>query len=281
MVEPTHDEDRPESACTTALATYLEEESRLWGLVAFFGSLIVGADHAALTASTALLETTGELTEEARERYRATVERGGAGVQETMEKLFAPLFTHLAFQHEIENFLSYIAELLALVFSVRPEALKSSEQVKVEDVLRHESMDELRTFLTERRVERLAYMSLRDLNTDIERTLGFTLFPDEAHLSRAEMDGHMRNLIAHNRGRANKRFVRSHTGPGSPPKVGSLLDINRNTFPAEIAFLQSAARDIDARAVEHWRLPTVAEPDTAVPVEALLPPEKLAAPPSS
>jgi len=42
----------------------------------------------------------------------------------------------------VDNYLTYIAEVYGARLSHAPETLRSSETVKVEDVLKHESMDD-------------------------------------------------------------------------------------------------------------------------------------------
>jgi hypothetical protein len=108
----------------------------------------------------------------------------------------------------VDNFLTFLSELLALLFRERPETLRSSEQqVKVAFVLQHNSMEELTEALGERRVEQLAYAGMRELADRLDDQLGFQLFETEDELRRAIEFIEARNLIVHNRGIVNRTYI--------------------------------------------------------------------------
>src|SRR5260221_6988835 len=103
-----------------------------------------------------------------------------------------------------DNFLTYVSELLALVFTSRPETLKSGETVRLDEILQHSTMDDLVKRLAERRVERLSYQGMRDLQKDLSEKLSFELFPSPESLVRAVRVIEIRNLLVHNRGIVNR-----------------------------------------------------------------------------
>jgi hypothetical protein len=107
---------------------------------------------------------------------------------------FSPLLLEMVLTRGVDSFLTYLSELFSLVFRSRPETLRSREQIRVEDVLEHESMDEVVAFLSERRVGRLAYAGLRDLAKEVESDLGLALFPEPGALDRAVSIVEARNL---------------------------------------------------------------------------------------
>lgn len=157
---------------TKPLEDFLREDRKLIGFVVFLGGLIEGSDKARRAVSQALLDLAR--TPERREKYEADLRQGDVA-RETMQANYAQMLTRMTLQHGVDNFLTYVTELLRLIFSTTPEALRSSETVAVEDVLRHPTIDELVRFLVERKVDRLSYQSMRDLSGDLDRTLGFPL----------------------------------------------------------------------------------------------------------
>ena len=61
----------------------------------------------------------------------------------------------------VDNFQCYLAEVLAAMFRARPETLRSSDKVNVEDVLMCASMDEFVSRIAERKTEQLTYNACR------------------------------------------------------------------------------------------------------------------------
>src|SRR6266511_3891545 len=141
------------------LAAWVKDVSQLVWFVLFVASLAIRADEAVRTASKALLEY--EEDEAKRTELQAAMDRG-AGTTDLLRSN-RHLVLQMAVQRSVDNYLTYLSELLALLFRTRPETLRSSETVPLEEVLRHMSMDELIAALAERRVERLAYLGMADL----------------------------------------------------------------------------------------------------------------------
>jgi hypothetical protein len=78
----------------------------------------------------------------------------------------------------VDNYLTYVAELLALIFRTRPETMRSEKQVSLRVVLSHDSMDDLIATLAEQQVERLSRAGLRELHDELSKSMGFALFEE-------------------------------------------------------------------------------------------------------
>lgn len=152
-----------------------------------------------------------------------------------------------------DNFLTYLSQLLALIFTERPETLKSSETVKVEEVLQHPSMDDLLKWLTTRRVERLSYQGMRELQKDLTDKLGMELFTSDEAVSRAVRIIEIRNIFVHNRGLVNQTF-QTRTGDTSR-KIDSPVQLSPHEIISELEFLARTVLDIDERAALKFGLP--------------------------
>ncbi|MDQ3686595.1 MAG: hypothetical protein M3430_13505 [Acidobacteriota bacterium] len=87
-----------------------------------------------------------------------------------------PLMAELVLCRSIDNYLVYLSQLLALIFRTKPETLKSGEQERLDFILKHSSMDDLIGALAEKRVDKLAYMGMRDLARYFEEKLGLNCF---------------------------------------------------------------------------------------------------------
>jgi hypothetical protein len=161
----------------------------------------------------------------------------------------------------VDGFLTYLAQTLALVFRARPEMLRSEEQVRVDEVLRFDTMEELIAHLAERRVSSLAYKSLAELSDYLHRQLGFEMFTSDEDLSRASALVELRNLIVHNGRVVNARYLARV--PGFQGTIGSKVPVDADTLE-EAAFLTEVASRIDEQAAAKWGLAR----DAALPADA-------------
>jgi len=161
-------------------------------------------------------------------------------------KRFARFVCEMMLVRGTDNFLTYVSELLALIFTTRPETLRSAETVKLEEILEHASMDDLVKRLAERRVERLSYQGMKDLQKDLAEKLNFEIFPSSEPFSRAMRIIEIRNLLVHNRGIVNRTF-QVKTGDSSLA-IGSLFELRPHPLISDLDFLAKSVLDIDERA---------------------------------
>jgi hypothetical protein len=180
----------------------------------------------------------------------ATGKQGGP-LEELMKYL--PLQSELLFSRSIDNVLTYISELLALIFSTRPEMLRSDEKISTEWALQYANREDLLAALTERKVHRLSFNGFMDLHDDLNGKFGFRLFQSPKSLGHAASLVEKRNLIAHNRGIVNRRYL--ERVPSAPEKLGDRLQFDPNEVFDDLTFLTASVIDIDTRAGEKFGIP--------------------------
>jgi hypothetical protein len=166
---------------------------------------------------------------------------------------YQDLLCEMLITRSIDNYLTYVAELLALVFRTRPEALRSREQVRLDFVLQHQSMGDLLEALTERRVERLSRSGLSELNTGLASDLGFALFDDQEDLIRASKYVELRNLIVHNRGIVNRRLLGRF--PETKRGLGERIEVTLDQLQDATTLFNAAAHRADVVAAKKWEIP--------------------------
>jgi hypothetical protein len=152
----------------------------------------------------------------------------------------------------VDNYLSYLAELLSGIYERRPEVLQSGDQVSVEFVLQFATTADLRSALMERKVTSLSYRSLDELATELKKSMKFELFEKKVDLETAVLINALRNLIVHNRAVVNRAFLRR--APGFPGQLGQTLDFSADQVLEYVTFLGRSATDIDARAIAKFKL---------------------------
>lgn len=164
------------------------------------------------------------------------------------------LLAQMQLTRSVDSFQSYISELLALIYHTKPDMLKTDQAtMTIAEILSYGSRDELVAVMVERRVNDLAYKGLRELSDDLKKRIKFDLFPDTTHMEMAFRIIAIRNLIVHNRGIIDRRFVsklpeyQTHLGE---PIALSIAHVNEYH-----KFLLNAAGDIDERARKKYNLP--------------------------
>lgn len=229
-----HVAERVASDVTSAGATYFRAHFELIGFVAFVGHLV---DH--------MDGVLGWLDEELGDQEEKRRPFG--------EKLdpFRPLLQELVLSRGVDGYLTYVSELLSLVFRNRPETLRSKETVPLDFVLGFETINELQEAIAERKVERLAYRGMAELAEWVRDAMGFELVTDRKRLNDVKRLVERRNLIVHHRGVIDERYVRN-CGEADG-KVGEKLKLREGAADA-VLLLAEAVSDADSRAAEKWGL---------------------------
>lgn len=166
----------------------------------------------------------------------------------------AGLVTEMILVRVVDNFLAYISDILAVLYTSRPEMLRSAEQERLDFILQFSTMTELVAALAERRVERLAFMGLRELNEYLEKQAAFALFPNKADFDRAALLVESRNIIVHNRGVISNVSVRRI--PALKDHLGARIMMDEEMLRDHRQFLEHSVFDIDERAATKFRLHT-------------------------
>lgn len=162
-----------------------------------------------------------------------------------------PVFTELLLCRCVDNFLLYLAELLREIFRTRPEILRSGDQERLDFILQYESMEELTEALAERKVQRLAFLGIAQLNEFFSDRLGLTFGSEEGQKVISEAV-EIRNLIVHNRGVISALFKKRL--PTYPLNVGERVNLSYQVFRTYSNSLQEAVRDLDAAAAKKFGL---------------------------
>jgi hypothetical protein len=84
--------------------------------------------------------------------------------------------------------------------------LKSESPIDVAKVFELRDFDNIVSYLVERKLHELGYKGLSELKKYIESRTGLTLFKSDDAFNKVLLASEIRNLIAHNDCRKNKRF---------------------------------------------------------------------------
>ena len=161
------------------------------------------------------------------------------------------LMLELTLCKEVNNFLAYLTELLTSVFIARPEALRSSDKVRIDEVLQFSTVDDIVSYLAERRVLELAYGNIADLAAHFEK-VGLELFLESEETKAATRIIQARNLLTHNRGVVNRFFLSKV--PGHPCSLGDVLPLVMDQVFLDIDFLAHVVCRVESAAIRKFGL---------------------------
>lgn len=178
----------------------------------------------------------------------------------------------IALARYVDNYLTYLADILREVLRVKPEVLKSSQStLTVEEALDHGSIEELRSFIADRAVTSLSYAGLADVDDFFRRRLGLRLFEDEAVEAYVVQAVLLRNLLTHRRGVVDERAVRAGLLAANYP-IGERIQLDSSECARVIAATVAAVTELDRRVAAKFDLDvSTYEASTKAPSQLLTP----------
>jgi hypothetical protein len=94
-------------------------------------------------------------------------------------RTFSPLLSRTLITNMANNFLCYLSEILQEVVRKRHEVLRSSEKLTTEEVLQFKRMNDIISFIADRKINELSYRGLMQMNEFIADRLGVEMFKDD------------------------------------------------------------------------------------------------------
>jgi hypothetical protein len=169
-----------------------------------------------------------------------------------------PLLLELILCRSVDSYLAYIAGMLGLIFRSAPATLPSERTIKYAEVLAHDTLEGVVDYMAEVEVQRLAYQGMRSLAEELRCRPGLVLYEGKGDLATAIELVQVRNLIVHNRGVVNRRFL-ERVG-GSRYRLAETLRLDPMWLSNGANFLFRSAVDIEGRATSTFSLPRPRDP---------------------
>jgi hypothetical protein len=185
----------------------------------------------------------------AKESMNAAAGKSTVGVP-TLDRHVA-IMEQMFFCRYIDSFLIYISDLLRNVLRKQPNILAGTEKIKTERLLKVSTIQELLDEVIEEQVASLSYAGFHDL-CDWLRKRGIELCPeqhDEADLVEAIA---IRNLIVHNEGRVDNRFVK--LVPSRKAPIGEELQLTIDDITAAVKTIAKTVSYSDQAASKKFGL---------------------------
>ncbi|WP_432847137.1 hypothetical protein ACQPXB_40795 [Amycolatopsis sp. CA-161197] len=187
----------------------------------------------------------GETERKALERvaYYKKISTSLAGVQQQM-----------IVTREVDNLLSYLADVASLIHVKRPETLRSGEQVSFEEVLRHGSLEDFVKWATEKRISDLSFKGFQELISYFRKSFAFPAdfsAPLWRTLSRAVA---IRNILVHRRGVVDERFAK--VLKDQDLEIGKTYRLDGSEVVEIVIATHWAVQQVDQWAIEKFAIDT-------------------------
>jgi hypothetical protein len=180
--------------CSDVFYRFISEYDKIINLFLFTVTLAARADEVRKIAATTL-QKVGEPANPVDDSMFKQV------------RTFSTLLSRTLVTNMASNFLCYLSEILQEVVKKRHEVLRSSEKLTTEEVLQFKRMNDIITFIADRKINELSYGGLMQINEFIADRLGVEMFKDDKERMLLTIFVELRNIHTHNRGIVNKLFL--------------------------------------------------------------------------
>jgi hypothetical protein len=165
---------------------------------------------------------------------------------------FTQLCLQILITRAVESFQYYIGEMLSRLFRERPEILRSSETVKLNEILKFRNMQDFVKWAAERKVINLSYGGLEDIVEYLTERIGVKVESSGEYFEAVKEAVEVRNIIVHNRGRVNSLFI-NRTGRKDLCE-GNLFELSAVYVTDGIRSLEQYGGDLDTSILNHFGL---------------------------
>lgn len=181
--------------CTVTLRRFLKRHHAVFDFFFFGIHLAVRADEVRLTATKALAKA-------GRDKDVENLKRAAEDPNPAQDKLnsFGDLQSENIVIRIVDNFLSFLSELIQEAFLRRPQMLRSEEKIRLDDVLRFSRYSDLTAFLVERKINELSYGGIAEVEKFLQLRTGLSLFETEEERTLLVLAIELRNIYSHSRG---------------------------------------------------------------------------------
>jgi len=164
-------------------------------------------------------------------------------------------FLEMFLARTVDNFQCYIVDLVREVLHLKPEILTNSQpSISMETLLNFSSKEEVVHHVIEKKVNSLAYQGFNELQ-DWCTERGIPIIPPAGkQYDLAEIIA-TRNIIVHNRGLVDEKYLKVVTNPSF--KLGECRSLESTDFYDVSLVMGDCVRATDLAAVRKFKIPVV------------------------
>lgn len=163
------------------------------------------------------------------------------------------VLTRILFSSFVDNFETYLSELLYEIFLARPETLKSKQQVSVEEVLNCADLHEFVKYYAKKKLYKLQRGSVKGFIKDNKQISQLNIL-DETKQQEIEKVLQIRHLYSHRNGVIDEKFKQYFAGDFS---LNTEHQLSIKEICSILDSMAMIADQLDNAAIDKYRLDTV------------------------
>lgn len=188
--------------CTEQGFKFARTHEQIFEFLFFSLNLAIKADETRLVAARAL----AQIDEDHKNRLVA-IEAEKDHTVKAFGKFGRLMYENMCIRI-VDNFICFLSDTIQVCMNKRPELLRSSEKVGIDEVLRFSNFKDLTAFLVDRKINEISYGGIKEIEPFFLDRTGINLFSSEGDRTKALISIELRNIYTHNRGVINDIFVK-------------------------------------------------------------------------
>lgn len=197
---------KSDEPCSVALKKFLTRHFLIIDFFFYTTTLATRADKVSYTAAVALYKDSPE--------HLSKMEAAEKNKDFHFRKLrmFGDYHSETMVMRIVDNFLSYLSETIQSCMTKRPNLLKSSETIRIEDVMRFKSHKALVGYFVEKKINELSYGGIKEISSFVNERTQIKIWDNDIEFKSLTKSIELRNIYTHNRGVINEQFQRKTKG---------------------------------------------------------------------
>ena len=160
------------------------------------------------------------------------------------------ILARILFSSFVDNFETYLSDLLYEIYLAKPATLKSSSLVTIKEVLDCSDLQEFVNNLAKKKISQLQKGSVKGFISDNAQIKNLNVI-DEFKENAIEKFLQIRHLYSHRNGIVDEKFLQYFTGEFAP---NSEHQMSINEICDKLCYLAETAHQIDSAAVAKYKL---------------------------
>lgn len=160
------------------------------------------------------------------------------------------ILSRILFSSFVDNFETYLSDLLYEIFLARPETLKSEGTVKIRDVLNCSDLQDFVEFLAKQKIGKLQKGSVKGFISDNAQIRNLDVI-DDSKQSEIEKILQIRHLYSHRNGVVDEKFLKYFT---EEFKLNSEHKMSIDEICDKLCYLVEVSQEIDHAAIAKYQL---------------------------
>jgi len=160
------------------------------------------------------------------------------------------ILCRILFSSVVDNFETYLSDLLYEIFLAYPETLKSQQTVTIEEVLNCSDLQDFVKFWAKQKIGKLQKGSVRGFLKDTKQIRDLQVL-DKDEQNEIEKILQIRHLYAHRNGMVDEKFLQFFTGKFT---IGSEHQMGIKKIFEKLDYLTDVVNRIDRSAIDKYKL---------------------------